>query len=166
MLRARQRLQRLSVAHVLARLRDTVSLRHQRIDDLRQRLSAALLTQQARRLRSRGMRVASLETRLRRHDPSIRIALANRRLTSASDCLERLSREIFAKRRALLDRASLRLEALSPLAVLNRGYAIVYAESGAILRDAADAPLNSFIEARLGEGTLRARVTAPPDRTA
>ena len=50
------------------------------------------------------------------------------------------------------------LNAVSPLATLERGYAIVTTEGGTILRNAADAPPGSLIEARLGTGSLRARV--------
>ncbi|MDP8985004.1 MAG: exodeoxyribonuclease VII large subunit [Pseudomonadota bacterium] len=50
------------------------------------------------------------------------------------------------------------LHAVSPLATLERGYAIVTTETGTILRNAADAPPDSLIEARLATGRLRARV--------
>ena len=53
------------------------------------------------------------------------------------------------------------LHAVSPLATLGRGYAIVSAENGTILRDAADARPGMLIEARLAHGRLRARVDAP-----
>ena len=50
------------------------------------------------------------------------------------------------------------LHAVSPLATLGRGYAIVTAENGIILRNAADAAPGTLIEARLAQGRLRARV--------
>jgi exodeoxyribonuclease VII large subunit len=50
------------------------------------------------------------------------------------------------------------LNAVSPLATLDRGYAIVSTEAGRILRDAADAPPDTIIEARLSVGRVRARV--------
>jgi exodeoxyribonuclease VII large subunit len=50
------------------------------------------------------------------------------------------------------------LSAVSPLATLERGYAIVSTESGRILRDAADAAPGSVIEARLSVGRIRAKV--------
>ena len=50
------------------------------------------------------------------------------------------------------------LNAVSPLATLDRGYAIVTREDGRILRNAADAEPGSRIEARLGKGRLRARI--------
>jgi exodeoxyribonuclease VII large subunit len=53
------------------------------------------------------------------------------------------------------------LHAVSPLATLARGYAIVKDERGRILRDAADAPAGTLIEARLAHGHLRAKVQDP-----
>jgi exodeoxyribonuclease VII large subunit len=61
---------------------------------------------------------------------------------------------------ARLNRASARLEALSPLAVLSRGYALIYAADGTLLRSAADTAAGQKIHARLGKGTLEAQVTA------
>jgi exodeoxyribonuclease VII large subunit len=52
------------------------------------------------------------------------------------------------------------LNAVSPLATLQRGYAIVLSE-GRILRDAADVAPGSIIEARLAQGTVRAKVEKP-----
>ena len=154
LLRARQRLARLSASHVLARLRDSIGLRQQRVDDLRQSLGVAM----ARHLRNRAHRITQLETRLRRHDPSVRLAAAQRRFAAASGRLERISADLVTRRSARLERAHLRLEALSPLAVLNRGYAIIYAPDGSILRNASQARAGSLIRARLATGSLRATV--------
>jgi exodeoxyribonuclease VII large subunit len=53
------------------------------------------------------------------------------------------------------------LNAVSPLATLSRGYAIVSKINGGILRQAADAPPGTLIEARLEAGTIRAKVQNP-----
>lgn len=50
------------------------------------------------------------------------------------------------------------LNAVSPLATLDRGYAIVSIEGRGILRNAADAATGQIIEARLASGKIRARV--------
>jgi exodeoxyribonuclease VII large subunit len=50
------------------------------------------------------------------------------------------------------------LNAVSPLATLGRGYAIVSIEGGAILRTAADAKPGTIIEAQLAHGRVRAKV--------
>ena len=51
-----------------------------------------------------------------------------------------------------------RLRALSPLAVLGRGYALVTDETGVVLRRASAALPGQGIRVRLQEGVLRARV--------
>ena len=157
LLRLRRRFERLSATHVLARLRDTIGLRGQRIDDLRRRLTQAA----DRRLRNRTQRLTTLETRLRRHDPALRLANAQRRLTLANDRLTRLAAILPATRTARLATAHARLQTLSPLAVLNRGYAIVYNAEGKILLNPIEALPNSTIHARLAQGTLTARITKP-----
>ena len=60
-------------------------------------------------------------------------------------------------RRAALDRSGVRLQALSPLATLARGYAVVRAE-GAVVRDAAAVAPGSRLDVQLTRGRLGARV--------
>jgi exodeoxyribonuclease VII large subunit len=165
LLRVRRRLERLSAAQVLERVRDRIERQQQHVDELRFRLTAAFTTLEARRMRGGSLRVAALEARLRRHDPTVRLANAKSRLDIACNRLQRLSRQVAIGRRARLDQAMARLEALSPLAVLNRGYAIVYVQdgpdagqAGRILRDAADARPRQQIRARLARGSVRAVV--------
>ena len=50
------------------------------------------------------------------------------------------------------------LDAMSPLKVLGRGFALVTSPDGGILRRAQDVPVGSEITARLREGALRCRV--------
>ncbi len=47
-----------------------------------------------------------------------------------------------------------RLEDLSPLAILGRGYAVCYEEDGTVLRSAADVAPGDRVDVRLAEGTL------------
>ena len=159
MLRARQRLQRLSAEQVLARVQDAVGRREQRVDELRFRLSASV----DRWMRNRANRLAGLEGRLRKHDPTLRLSLANRRLANADARLKRLAAEIAARHQVRLAHTTARLEALSPLAVLNRGYAILYLEGSdgdtTILRDAGVAEPGNKIRARLARGSVRATIT-------
>jgi exodeoxyribonuclease VII large subunit len=68
--------------------------------------------------------------------------------------------------RERLDGAAGRLEALSPLRVLQRGYSITRdAETGTVLRRARDAEPGQDIETILHEGRLRSRIedTLEPD---
>jgi exodeoxyribonuclease VII large subunit len=60
--------------------------------------------------------------------------------------------------RARLQRAAASLDALSPLAVLKRGYALAEDESGKLLRDASHVEIGDHLSLRLAEGHLLCRV--------
>ena len=62
--------------------------------------------------------------------------------------------------RGALDRRAARLEALSPVAILNRGYALVFDAKGRLVKDAARLEAGDELSARLARGRVRARVTA------
>ena len=66
-----------------------------------------------------------------------------------------------------LSQLTARLETLSPLAVLNRGYALVYLQNDAqndtgerLLRSSAEIQPGQQIRARLASGSLQAQITA------
>ncbi len=72
--------------------------------------------------------------------------------------MERLRASILAAHSLRLERSTARLQALSPLAVLSRGYALVYTEEGALLRQAEATQPGQQIRARLANGSLIATV--------
>jgi len=158
LMQARQRFTALSVAQIQNRLQALLGRRGQRLDDLRHRL--ALVAN--RRVRERSSHLAGITARLERHNPSVRLVLAQRRLEAASQSLRRIALTSHAARSTRLDRAAARLDALSPLAVLNRGYALVYIENGTgagqLLRNASEAMPGQTIRARLANGSVTAEV--------
>jgi exodeoxyribonuclease VII large subunit len=155
LMNARQRYSRLSAESVLIRVRDAVNHRNQRLDELRLRLDASM----ERPLRIRARLLGSLIDRLRRQDITARIATIHRRLQSADQRLHRATSQIVNLRQKRLNRASVGLGALSPVAVLSRGYALVYSGDGKLLRSAANTAAGRTIRARLAHGTLEAEVT-------
>ncbi len=156
LMQARHRYAQLSSESVLIRLRDGVNRRDQRLDELRLRLDAAA----RRRLRVPTQQVAFVSERLHRQDIAVRIAMTHRRLQSVAQRLQGTTNQIIVGRRARLNHASARLGALSPFAVLSRGYALVYSADGTLLRSAADTAVGHTIRARFANGTLEAEVTA------
>lgn len=60
--------------------------------------------------------------------------------------------------RARLHGLDARLHALSPLAVLDRGYALVLAEDGSLLRSAAQVAPGDRIITRVADGAFTSRV--------
>jgi exodeoxyribonuclease VII large subunit len=54
--------------------------------------------------------------------------------------------------------AAASLDALSPLAVLKRGYALAQSEDGSLVRDAREVQIGETVKLRLAQGVLRCRV--------
>jgi exodeoxyribonuclease VII large subunit len=61
-----------------------------------------------------------------------------------------------SQRRTRLDRLTDRLQALSPVAILDRGYALVFDASGTLLKDATRVHPGDEIRARLAKGEVDA----------
>jgi exodeoxyribonuclease VII large subunit len=68
-----------------------------------------------------------------------------------------ISRRVEAARQRLGELVA-RLEALSPLAVLSRGYALATTDTGRVVRAASEVTPGERLHVRLGEGSLTARV--------
>jgi len=79
------------------------------------------------------------------------------RLARLGERLRAAPRTLLERRRAALDRTGARLQALSPLATLGRGYAIVRA-GGSAVREAAAVSEGERLEVQLARGELGARV--------
>jgi exodeoxyribonuclease VII large subunit len=73
------------------------------------------------------------------------------RLTASAARLRHASSLLVERRRAELERSAAKLRALSPLATLDRGYAIVRHE-GAVVRSAAVLSAGAEVDVRLAEG--------------
>ena len=133
-----------------------VAQQSQRLDELEQRLSRALrqvLSDAKSTLGEHRSRLWQASPLARVQGAAVHYAALSARLRAAT--LERLRRA-----RARLLPLMRTLNAVSPLATLERGYAIVSIEGGEILRNAAAAKPGAIIEARLAHGTVRAKVEA------
>ncbi len=127
----------------------------QQVDDLVYRLregTRSRLSQHARAYRAQ-------DEHLRKLDLRLRLTASWRRLEPAGANLTRHIENQIAVCRGRLDTLAARLSQLSPVLILERGYAIVEDESGRIVKDAAAAPPGTTIGVRLARGRLRADVT-------
>ncbi len=126
--------------------------RRERLDRTGDRMGAALqrhLRRGEQRLHAAAVTLpAALERRVRQSRD--RLARVSERLAPAMD-------RMLARRTAVLDRHAAALEALSPLAVLGRGYAVAMGEDGRVLRRVADFAAGQDFTLRLSDGTVRAR---------
>jgi exodeoxyribonuclease VII large subunit len=156
LLQARQRLTRLPVSRGEARIRALLHQMEQRLDDLSFRQEAAVSAQ----LRGYQRSVDALAATVLRHDPRQRLAQASERLLSCRTRMERtLERQLHASA-ATVSALDARLHSLSPLAVLDRGYALVLDAAGGVVRSTAQVAPDDEVTTRLSDGTFASRVEA------
>lgn len=101
-----------------------------------------------------------LGERLAAQHPRVRIAKARARLHELERRLIQAGKGMTADLRPQLARAAGKLDALSPLAVLARGYALVETPEGTLVRDAAEVAPGSALHVRLHRGALEVEVRA------
>jgi len=127
----------------------------QRVDELdyelRRRLRSLLVLARAH--------WGELDARLKALDLRLRFAQSRRRLEAANRTAAETMRARLSRARSRYEPLAAELHQLSPLRVLERGYAIVQDEQGRILTDAAAAPPPAAIGVRLARGRLKAQVT-------
>jgi exodeoxyribonuclease VII large subunit len=138
----------------MARIRDAVSRRAQRLDEAHYRLLRAIDS----RIKEDGRRLHDLGSRLARFDLRHVLAGLRRELTIRSQVLGKSVAAFIQKRTADWQQLDARLQALSPAKILERGYALVFDAAGTLLVDPAQVTEGSEITARLARGEIRAVV--------
>jgi exodeoxyribonuclease VII large subunit len=126
-----------------------------RLHALRRRLASAAGARVARA----GRRLAQLAGSLRAHAPAARLAARRARLDTLARALEREGMHAVALRRERLVALAAHLDALSPLAVLGRGYAIARGADGRVLKSAREVAAGDALTLRLHEGEVEATAT-------
>jgi exodeoxyribonuclease VII large subunit len=112
------------------------------------------------RLHNRRVELRALAARLQRVHAGVQVARTATRVQSLESRLVagwRKQHGLQAHRLALAARG---LEAVSPLAVLSRGYAVVTGPDGGIVRRASALKAGERIEARVAEGHVVATVVS------
>jgi len=128
---------------------------HGRVDRALLSLRSVIASQMERR-RARAIR--SFQSKALR-DADARVALVAQRFSQGLGLLLRSVRPAVEGRRKSLGEAAARLDALSPLAVLSRGYALATTPEGRILLSATDVSPGDAVVVRLSRGRLRTTVT-------
>ena len=91
--------------------------------------------------------------------PATRLERAEERLALTADDLSRAVRGHLRDALEGVRQSGILLGALSPLAVLSRGYAMVEGSDGSLVRSWRQAPAGTVIRVRLGDGEIGAQVT-------
>ncbi len=163
----------------LASFPTRLALHGRRVDELTGRLVERARTDIGRLERRRaalrlqlealdvGPRLASIRTRLSAAEGRLTraadtgSAARQGRLATTAERLERLVRDRQADARRRLETNAAKLDSLSPLGVLSRGYAVCWNhDRTAIVRRSADVAVGDPVRLTLHEGALRCEVTA------
>ena len=155
LLMGRQALTELAQHGAFGRMMDGINQRQQKLDDLTYRLELAerALLEQMRR------RWETTSAAIRHYDLRLVLSGMRRQMDAATAALVSVMRNVLLQHRVRADRMMTVLESLSPLAILERGYALVFDSSGKLLKDAAQVQAGDEITARLARGEIQATVT-------
>ncbi|HEY6270616.1 MAG TPA: exodeoxyribonuclease VII large subunit [Terriglobales bacterium] len=154
LLMARQQLTELAQHGAFARIQDLLARRSQRLDEVVFRLASEFQA----RLREYGRRLDISSARVRYFDLPRSMALSRSRLDSHSNALLHAMRLLVAGDRARWEQMAAKVEALSPLKILDRGYALVFDAAGSLVKDATRLQPGQEISARVARGSFVAEV--------
>jgi len=156
LLMARQELTELAQHGAFRSMMDAIHRGQQTLDERRFRLEKAQqqLLERCRR------RLDTTSAAVRHYDARQRLGAVRQQLEAQVANLTAATRARLLASRAALDRRTASLEALSPVAILNRGYALVFDANGRLVKDSQQLGVGDELSARLARGKIRARVTS------
>jgi exodeoxyribonuclease VII large subunit len=136
---------------------DAIARRQQRLDDLVHHLAT---TERGRLARER-RRLDMASAGVRHHDLRRVLAGMRRDLQAQLAALVASGRALLLRRRSRYEQLEARLRDLSPLNILERGYALVFDAQGKLVKDSAQLQSGDEIRARLAKGEISATVRKP-----
>jgi len=155
LLMGRQALTELAQHGAFGGIMGALRQRQQKLDDLTYRLERG----ERRLLEQMRRRWEMVAAAVRHYDLGAVLASMRVGLGSGVAALAGAMRNVLLLHRTRVERLTTGLESLSPLAVLERGYALVFDASGKLLKDASGTEVGQEISARLARGEISARVT-------
>jgi exodeoxyribonuclease VII large subunit len=159
LLMGRQALTELAQHGAFARITELIHQRQQKLDDLTHRMELA----ERRLLELLQRRWETISSAVRHYDLRLVLSGMRRELASNTAALAAIMRNVLLQHKVRSERLQTALESLSPLAILDRGYALVFNAEGKLLKDASSAKPGDEISARLSKGEIRASVLKKPE---
>ena len=155
LLMGRQALTEFAQHGAFARMMELIRQRQQKLDDLTHRMELAerqLLEQMLRRWER-------ISAAVRHYDLRLILSGMSKELDSGTAALVSIMRNVLLQYRVRSERLQTALQSLSPLAILERGYALVFDAQGKLLKDVRAVKVGDEISARLAHGQIQAAVT-------
>jgi exodeoxyribonuclease VII large subunit len=131
-----------------------LDMRRQDLDDFMERATRSLRAASARRRAD----LRAMEARLFRLHPQRRIADQRATLAAAERRLVASGHTLLTHRRRMLEALAGKLDALSPLKVLDRGYSLARGPEGQVLRSCAGLNPGEDVTVTLRDGDLNTRI--------
>ena len=128
--------------------------RSQRLDELSYRLAANYRTL----LHDYHRRLDIAASRVRHFDFRRSLAVVRGQLDAGTEAVVHAFQSYLAARRSRAERLTAQLNALSPVKILERGYALVFDERGALVKDVSQLAAGSEISAQVARGRFTAEV--------
>lgn len=154
LLQGRQHLTELAQHGTFARMRDLINRRQQRVDELLYRLERA----ERRILEQHRRRWESAAAAVRHYDARRVLAGIGKEMEARVAEMAAVMRTRLLQQRSRMQQLITQLNALSPVSVLERGYALVFDASGKLVKDPAQVNPGDHISARVARGTIKAVV--------
>jgi exodeoxyribonuclease VII large subunit len=154
LLQVRQRFESVHPERMEWRMSTALNRLDQRVDDLGFRMESSI----REHLKGQQRRIGELTASVLHHDPRERLAHIRERLTTANTRLERSLERMMRRADARVDALDARLRSLSPLAVLDRGYALVLGEDGNVIRTVTQVTTGKQVTTRLSDGEFTSKV--------
>ncbi|HMH00192.1 MAG TPA: exodeoxyribonuclease VII large subunit [Terriglobales bacterium] len=154
LLMGRQALTELARHGAFARMMEVINQRQQKLDDLLYRLERS----QRQMLEQHRRRWELAAATVRHYDVRRMLAGIGKEIDARVAAITSATRRVLLQRRSRLEQLSGQIEALSPLAILERGYALVFDSSGGLLKSAEQVSPGDEISARLFRGAVTAVV--------
>jgi exodeoxyribonuclease VII large subunit len=155
LLMGRQALTELSQHGAFARMMEVIRQRQQKLDDLIHRVELA----QRNLLEKSRRRWEIVSAAVRHYDVRLVLSGIRKELESRTTALGSVMRNVLLQYRVRSERLETALQSLSPLAILDRGYALVFDANGKLLKDADAVKIGDEVSARLAHGQIDASVT-------
>jgi exodeoxyribonuclease VII large subunit len=150
----RQTLTQLAQHGAFGRMVDLIRQRQQKLDDLTHRAERA----QRQLLEPMRRRWETVSATVRHYDLRLVLSGMRKELSAVTGTLLAAMRNLLLQNRVRSDRLGTALEGLSPTAILERGYALVFDASGKLVKDASRVHAGEEISARLARGEIHATV--------
>ena len=154
LLMARQSVTEMAQHGAFARMMDALGRRQQRVDELLYRMETA----ERRVIEQQRRRWETAAGAIRHYDVRRRLAAMREQLESRTAALGASFRTLLMQRRGRLEQLAGELGALSPVAILERGYALVFDSSGNLVKDSEQVEAGEEIRARVARGEIKAVV--------